>query len=164
MGCGWEGRDDWDTQVVFQPADVEPSALGRARQVGVRALIPCGVSAILHTDDDVLPLTDVGQLGLTPPDCLQAVRLIGVTGGRWFDWAVHENGVSREQPYDEHAPGTYVTLASQCVGAYLARQPDYGTCGGFRMKQDVRYSQRAAKLGKLLPPKGDVVLLHLDRK
>lgn len=141
-----------------------PEHLGRMRQLGAMALCEAGMTAILHSDDDVLPLSRLDSL-VVPSMSLRAVALIGVTGERWFDWATHVAGQSRNQDYDQHGHGTYVTLASQCVSADLARAVDYEQMGGFRRKQDVKYCRAAvAAGGELLPPAADGPLLcHLDR-
>lgn len=121
----------------------------------------------LLSADDILPIEDdfVQRIPRNRGTTISAIKLLSVTGDRWFDWAVHQNGLSYLQDYGDHLPGTYISGAAQLISKGAIEVASYADTS-FRGKgSDVIYCSRAVQAGVQLFPPGPngPTLIHLDR-
>lgn len=150
-----------------------PETFGDSMQ---EAMAELDTEFVLIGADDVLPLAgaadwdDVGSY-----EGIEAVRMIQVTGARWFDWARQlEDGQCVLQPYEEPAdPTTYITGNAQVWGPEARRVLSWS--GAWGSGDDIAVCRRARAAGLKLSspwsarspggePSHGPALVHLDQR
>lgn len=120
----------------------------------------------LISADDILPIENdfVQRIPRNSGKTISSIQLLSVTGDRWYDWAIHKNGLSYLQDYEDHEPGTYISGGAQLISKEVIKSSSYADLG-FHAPSDVHYCKRAIEAGATLyPPKFDgPTLIHLDR-